>query len=204
MKYGLLFIILAVIILNSDSGAFDKSRRGFTLGLGLGVAPMARYSLDINCGGSIRSFSLTKPSIAFHLLAGYGWNERNVFTFELNINSVREDEEPCGPPPPGSWHWHFRIGPPPEILLVYLGPIWYHYLKPVGKSFLTIAGLGLAYHDSIDDTNPGLGILLGGGYDFGGGFIANVRYFHGTSKSKWGGTEYRLDSLSLLLSKMWY
>ena len=203
MKFRIIVYVLALLIVHSYSGAFDKSRKGFCLGAGIGVAPLANYSTDYYCYYNDRrgTLSVNQPSFASNFFIGYGWDQRNILVLEFQMTTTEEKEPPCPRPP---WSWSIYIGPEPTIYQIYIGPLWYHYFSDAENAYFSMVGLGLAYHDEFGNTDPGLGIMLGGGYGIGRRLLISSRFFHGTSHPEYIGQQHNLNSWSILLTKFWY
>ena len=204
MKRCLLTVVFFGSLICTSTHACGESRKGPHIGLGLGLAPIAGYSVDYYCwyDESEGTLTVTKPALAFNMLLGYAWNERNFIALEFQMSYVDKEDPPC-PEPDWDWSFSWHIGPEPAIYQIYMGPVWYHYFGPGEKEFFSLVGIGFAYHDRIDETDPGLGAVVGGGYEVSRNFTISLRYFQGTSQYKYGG-EYRIRSLSLLFSLIPY
>lgn len=204
MSFRTYFLVLLILLLlHSLANPFDKLRKGFCLGFGLGIAPYAGYSVDYHCwyDNSEGTLSASDVSAAVNFLIGYGWNDKNILVVEFQFTSIPEEDPPCPEP---SWSFHLYIGPEPTVEQVYYGPVWYHFFSSSRKGPFSLFGLGLAFHDQPDETEPGLGIIFGGGHEIGRGWNISARYFRGNSYNDYGGPQYRLKSLSFLLTKVWY
>jgi len=141
MKFTrVLAVICLVIVMVSSASAFNGLRKGFVLGGGLGLAPAVRYShgafSNSNIGGSA------------HVFLGYAWGEHNMIVYESNAAGTQAGDADYGQG--------------------FAGPAWYHYFGPQGKAFFTAVGLGYTYFQLEGDeaTDPGIGYMIGGGYEF--------------------------------------
>ena len=149
MRKILLVLLLALTALPASSSAFNGERKGFVLGGGLGLAPMARWSVDVFGD----SYDESKVGFGVQLVIGYAWDEFNMIVYEGNVTGFSQDFGSYGSQ---------------SIAQGFNGASWYHYFGPKGCTFFTTAGLGFYYFDVEDfDTNDaGIGYLLGGGYEF--------------------------------------
>ncbi len=145
LRYALCVVI--VLAVATPSYAFNGMRKGFVLGGGLGVAPVARIEVG--------SYDESRVGGAANFLIGYGWDEQNLLVFEGNGTSYKPD-----------------IGPDAMFSQGFGGPAWYHYFKPVARTFFTVVGVGFysfSYdiEDGEEDSNDsGLGLMGGVGYEF--------------------------------------
>lgn len=151
-----LFVFLVVMV--SSVSAFNGQRKGFVLGGGIGFAPLVKWSTEV---GPF-DYSESKAGVAVHLLIGYAWDEQNMIVYEGNATGYSDDEVFDEPVTQG-----------------FDGAAWYHYYGVAGKSSFTVVGLGLYAFDAGDykANDPGLGIMLGAGYEFArhwqvGGYIS--------------------------------
>lgn len=143
------YTICAVIVLAvaTPSHAFNGKRKGFVLGGGLGVAPLARIEVG--------SYDESRVGVASNFLIGYGWDEQNLLVFEGNGTSYKPD-----------------AGPDAMFSQGFGGPAFYHYFKPAAPTFFTVAGVGFYsfwydIEDGEEDSNDsGLGLMGGVGYEF--------------------------------------
>ena len=151
-----LIVVVLVVLLASSVSAFNGLRKGFVLGGGLGVTPMARVSSG--------DYDRTKVGAGGHIVIGYAWDEFNMIVYESNatVYEVRST----------------------QIAQGFGGASWYHYFGPQGKSFFTVAGIGFAYYEEedFDANDPGAAYLIGAGYEFARHFQVAL-YFSGGQTS---------------------
>ena len=144
-----LAVLLTIAVVATASG-FDGARKGFVMGGGLGLGPVAHMSVD-----GLSSLSDDKAGLAVNLLIGYAWDERNMLVYLRDgvFFSV-----------PGV------LGESVKAIQGFSGVGWYHYFGPVGQTAFIAGGLGLQDYTSLDSdyesNDPGFGMLLGGGFEF--------------------------------------
>lgn len=88
-------IILALtLLLTGSASAFNGMRKGFVIGGGLGIAPSANWSSEINTPAPF-SFSIkpdeNKVGLAVNLVIGYAWDEHNMIVYEGNVAGYNSD-----------------------------------------------------------------------------------------------------------------
>jgi hypothetical protein len=134
------FVLIVFILLPVPSGAFDGNRKGFVVGGGLGFTPIASWSLN--------DFDESNAGMGLNLIIGYAWDERNMIVYEGNVCGYKQG--------------NYRTSQG------FNGVSWYHYFGPKGKSFFTAAGFGFYIYDFelFDMNDPGLGYIIGGGFEF--------------------------------------
>ena len=146
-------IVLAVLLtvaLASSASAFDGKRKGFVLGGGLGVAPVAGWDDD----HSGEDFG---PGLGIQFIIGYAWNGRNMIVYEGNVVG-----------------WESKVGSVSfNVVQGFNGVSWYHYYGPKGGTIFSVLGAGAYVLDwdypgsSLSGSHdPGGGVLIGGGYEF--------------------------------------
>jgi hypothetical protein len=171
MKQLLIASLLMIVLLVSSASGFDGKRKGFVLGGGLGIAPVGSSTLKISeiflleDIGSPR-IEVDKAGSAANLFAGYAWDELNVIVLETNLIRYTSDS------------FYKR-----RVIQGFIGPTWYHYLQPQGSSLFTSLGIGLYVFDikGLGNIDPGLGLMVGAGYEF-------ARHFQITSHLSYGKT----------------
>lgn len=175
MHRTICFLVLCSLVLLSTANAFDGQRRGFAVGGGLGFSPMSRWASDpavMDLG--VAYDDETGGGFAWQFSIGTAWDDRNLIAFEWNGTSY------------GSDVWDVTMNQE------FLGVAWTYYLRPTQRSFFTKAGVGvcklsgepfLNLFGNIDDldTDPGIGLMLGGGYQFS-------RYFQIGLNATYGAT----------------
>ena len=148
-------IILLLVILFSvpSAEAFDDIRKGFVVGLGLGLAPTVSAEGD--------SVSYDKLGFGFSHVIGYAWNESDMLVYEGNGAGFLVDTA--------------FYGQGIDALA------WYHYWGPTGKSLYTVLGYGFYGYGSSQLWNSGgkEGMLLGVGYEFAKHFQVGFYYSSG-------------------------
>ena len=150
MKKVLLGIVLLSILMTASASGFDGNRKGFVLGGGLGFSPLAKYSFVdpiFNTGLTIEE---EKTGVALQFVIGYGWDEQNLIVYEGNVVGYCSD----------------YINK--SMAQGFNGASWFHYYGLPGKSIYTTVGLGFYVFDveDFDANDPGIGVLLGVGYEF--------------------------------------
>ena len=84
------------------------------------------------------------------------------------------------------------------------GAAWYHYFKDPGNTPFTALGLGLYYFKvgDYDPTDPGIALLLGGGYEFSKHWQAGLYLTFGkTSEGGYGASaDFEHANLSFIVS----
>ncbi len=146
MRRKLIALILLIgLPLPLTSHAFDGQRKGFVIGGGGGVSPVAHWSWDRD--------DQSENLVGFNLqvLIGFAWDNHNVLVYQ-------------GPPTLSKSNYF-------EDELVFQG-VWairaYHYFGDRGSSSHMNLGLGRAVY-TVFDTNlggDGIGFVIGGGYEF--------------------------------------
>jgi hypothetical protein len=136
--------LLLIVGLPSVVGAFDGNRKGFVMGFGLGVTPVAHWTIK-NTG-----VDETKQGGAMDFLAGYAWNNRNMLVYEA-----------CGSV--------FKTAhlSDPYVLQMLFALRWYHYWGAEKARFFTIVGAGKMdlSTEYTDIDGSGFGYCAGVGYE---------------------------------------
>jgi hypothetical protein len=157
-------VLLSLLFLHfaASTPAFDGKRKGLVLGGGFGLSPFAHWSTTYS-GQDFRENSI---GLGDNLIIGYGVDERNLFALDANIVAYRSELIEL------------------DIIQGFGGISWYHYYGAQGKSFFSVAGMGLyrlvtslggriyicfncpeTVHPPLDQAT-GIGYLVGGGYEF--------------------------------------
>ena len=198
-------IILLALLASTPASALDRNREGFVFGLGLGFAPEARVEVDLVCDGQGMTREVSNIALAQHYFFGYGWNESDILALELHLSSFAKDPDDLRcPPSAGSWSWSISFGTADMWHQAFLGPVWYHYFAKPGRSLYTVAGIGWASHDSLDEVDMGLGLLAGTGVELTDRISLEARLFRGRSRYDYSEAQYRTFSVSFLLNATWY
>ena len=196
MKRILVLLLLFLLIFMTSALAFDGKRKGFVLGGRFGVAPMARWSAEYQG----LEFDENRTGFGLNWVIGYGWDEYNIAILETNDIFYQSDI------------LHLS-----SIRQGFLGPAWYHYFGPPGRSFFSVIGIGVCtFHSSGSyfricwgcepepPTPPspsaarGVGYLIGSGYEFARHFqIAGYLSGGHTSEHE---TSYVNTHITILLS----
>jgi len=158
MKFTrMLAVICLVILMVSSASAFNGLRKGFVLGGGLGLGPVANTSID-GLGGEYK-----KSGLATNFLIGYAWDEQNMIVFLRDAVLYSETIELAFM---GTVFFRDKI----SIVQGFTGAGYYHYFGPVGRSFYITGGLGFQDWTSLEEdwNSPDVGgaLLFGGGYEF--------------------------------------
>jgi len=155
MKEQMFKVLLFLVAFVSSSFGFDGHRKGFVIGGGLGFAPASSWSGKVLDASSfppqVVNADENKAGLGLNLIIGYAWDEQNMIVYEGNVTG-----------------WKSDLFTDQTISQGYNGASWYHYFGRAGHSAFTTAGLGIYVFDvgDYDANNPGVGILLGAGYEF--------------------------------------
>ena len=181
MRRFLFFSVIVLVLCAASVSAFDGNRKGFVLGGGLGFAPYVHSSASVSVfDGFSVSGDVDKSGVAIKLYLGYAWDEYNMLVYEGNYAGVDEDNNS------------------------YIQGIdcaaWYHYFGEKGKTFYTILGLGLysADSDNSDRTDPGIGYMVGLGYEFARHWQVDMQLTGGKSEDDY--FDYGHTNLTLMVS----
>ena len=179
MKRLILVSVILSILLAGSALGFDGDRKGFVLGGGLGIAPMAKWSVELGSD----DYDEENTGLALHILIGGAIDEKNMIVYEGNATAYTTDILDK------------------TAAQSFNGAVWYHYFGNTGKSAFTAVGLGF-YSFKVEDfdaNDPGLGILLGGGYEFSKHwqFGAYLSFGKTTEASVF---DYKHSQISLLIS----
>ena len=100
----------------------------------------------------IEKLDENKVGIGLNLLIGFAWVDQNMIVYEGNISAYQSD---------------VFIGDQ-FLSQGFNGAAWYHYYGPMGSTFFSVLGIGLFVFDldEFDANDPGVGGLIGGGYEF--------------------------------------
>jgi hypothetical protein len=197
MKYKAILGMIVIGMVSSGHGA-DGDRRGFITGIGLGFAPVCRFT--VSEAGDMRE---NAPAVGYSALIGHGWGDRDITALEFN-GAVRHSNyySEIGRRT-GYWDQPGVHGSQ-YIYQHFSGFSWYHYFGVPGKSLLTVAGLGL-YNlgtKSLGGNDPGFGTLLGLGYEFARHYQATMYWTRGHSSDR--PYDCRHSQLSVLVSWIRY
>ncbi|MFH2050041.1 MAG: hypothetical protein ABIJ12_11400 [bacterium] len=150
MKKSVVVVSILILMLSASANAFDGMRKGFVLGGGLGFGPVAKVSIDVP-----NSTDMDNSGVALNFLIGYAWDEQNMIVFLRDGITYSEAT---------------IFGGSINLVQGFSGVGYYHYFGQQGKSFFITGGLGFQDWSSLDsdyDSNDyGLGMLVGGGYEF--------------------------------------
>ena len=182
MKKLTLMTLVAVMLLSAGAMAFDGNRKGFVLGGGIGFAPTIKVEVEDDGDWN-------NAGVSAHIVIGYAWDEKNMLVYESNGAAFEET----------------MFGEDVMFSQSIGAASWYHYFGESGKTFYTVVGLGLMVGDTdeTDATDPGAGILLGGGYEFSRHWQVGLYLASGKSSvgdAFWGDTDLTHTTLSLLVS----
>lgn len=161
MKQITVLALGAALLLPALASAFDGQRKGFVMGGGLGVVPVAHWSSTYD-EAKIHENVATWGQ---HLFLGYGLDDRNIIALEANITPYGSDV--------------FEA----DIVQGFGGLSWYHYFGKPGKTFFAVGGLGVSRmvehlggkitfefggedHPYAPNGATGMGYLIGGGFEF--------------------------------------
>ena len=173
--------VALVVLTAAGAQAFDGNRKGFVLGGGLGFAPVGAWKLDNTPADEARA------GIGLNLLLGYAWDEKNMIVYEGNVVGYTSNV--------------FRLaGQNKTVSQGFNGAAWYHYFGRKGRSWFSVAGLGIYSMDveGFSANNPGAGILLGGGFEFAAHY--QVGLYLSTGKTSDGPADFTNSHLSVLFN----
>ena len=164
MKRKLFFLILfALMALDMPANAFDGKRKGFVIGMGVGVAPMLKWSRSGDDASETKSaFILSWP-------VGYCWDQRNIIAYSVSISSF--NSELLG-----------RVGTMQGIWSLR----WYHCFGEPGRSVIASLGPGRMLFNASNGLHAsGFGFTAGVGYEFVRHFQFELSYAAGrTSRDR--------------------
>lgn len=138
------YLLVLLLAIPDAALSFDGKRKGFVVGLGLGVAPVAHWS--VRPSGP----DIDENGFAANALLGYAWDDRNAIVYEGNGCAYKSSEL--------SDAW----------VVQGLDAIrWYHYWGSGQRHPFTSIGIGLWFFESqygnID--GRGFGYSAGVGYE---------------------------------------
>lgn len=180
---SLVVMVAVVVACTSGAQAFDGQRKGFVLGGGLGIAPVASWD------SGFPLFEESKAGLGLNILIGYAWDEQNMIVYEGNGVGYKSDFGDA------------------NITQMFNGAVWYHYFGPKGKSFFTSAGLGVyqfvfefqsGSFSASGSNDVGGAILLGAGYEFSPHY--QVAAYVSSGKTSEPGFDYDHTHVSILFS----
>ncbi len=186
MNRIVVFSAMILLLVTSSASGFDGQRKGFVLGGGAGIVPVAHWKVDIAFFGLEGSADENRVGFGLQFVIGGAFDEHNMLVYEGNASGFSSDllDE--------------------SIAQGFNGAAWYHYFGDVGKSAFTALGLGLYYFQvgDYDPTNAGGAILLGGGYEFARHWQVGLYLTVGkTSESGYGASaDFEHANLSLIFS----
>ncbi|MFH1845070.1 MAG: hypothetical protein ABIF77_17925, partial [bacterium] len=158
-------VVFAAVLLSSlapchsyAARPFDDLRDGFVFGAGVGFGPMSNWTADTRRTSQI-SWSEDHYGWAWQMFLGAG-RGRTIFGLEAQTSYSHSDLVDAG------------------LHEVFLGPVWYQYIGPSGKSPVLMWGIGADIFHSPDmwsDDGPpakpsandiGWAWMVGAGYEF--------------------------------------
>ncbi len=193
MKRILVLLLVFLLVFMTSTQAFDGKRKGFVLGGGLGLAPVARWSTS----------GLDESSVGYggNGLIGLGWDEQNLIVLESSDVLYKSDIFDC------------------DLSQLFFGPTWYHYFDSREKSFFSAVGIGgyvfglppfysyISIHIGPGELPPappsharGLGYLIGSGYQLTRHYQIGV-YLSGGKTSEHG-RDFGNTHIMILLGNM--
>lgn len=182
---------LATLLIASTACGFDGNRKGFVLGGGLGVVPVAHWKVDADFFGiNLPEIEEDRVGVGLHFVIGGAFDEHNMLVYEGNASGFKSEllDEGVGQG--------------------FNGAAWYHYFGDPGKTAFTTLGLGL-YSFKVGDydpTNAGGALLLGGGYEFSRHWQVGVYLTFGKTTDSVGplSADFEHANLSILFSGIAY
>ncbi|MEW6050209.1 MAG: hypothetical protein AB1644_04005 [Candidatus Zixiibacteriota bacterium] len=182
MKRAIIGSLAAIVLLSGTSFAFNGQRRGFVLGGGAGIAATSKWKVEVPIWNATVGVDESAAGVAFQFIIGGAFDDNNMLVYEGNAAMYNSDffDESVGQ--------------------AFNGAAWYHYFGAVGKSAFSTVGLGLQYFKvgDFDATDPGIALLLGGGYEFARHWQAGVYISFG--KTKDAGVDFEHSHLSFIVS----
>ena len=150
MRLKIVVYVLGALLLATSAFGFNGQRQGFVLGGGLGLSPASKWEVDKIIGFEVNGAEETNAGVGLHLVIGYAWDNYNMIVYEGNGTGYDSD--------------FFNQ----TMTQTFNGASWYHYYGEMGKAAFTTVGLGLYGFDgeNLSANDPGIGLLLGGGYEF--------------------------------------
>lgn len=164
VRSGVLLLV-CLFYVTSFCDAFDGNRKGLVLGGGVGFSPKAEWNWNDMFAGE------NKSGVGWEFLFGYAWNNKNILVAEYNGALFSSD-------------FYNQ-----DVILLYAGPVWYHYFKEGSKGWYTAIGLW-RYGISLVEDNKlanGWGGIVGGGYEFTK--QVQVGIYYGAGKIKYCGSD---------------
>jgi len=159
----ILFVLAMLLITTSQSFAIDGIRKGFVIGFGMGYGSAGNPVLKSN------DVELSLNGFAGNMFAGYCWDNKNMLLWE-NIGVLKFSSDR-------------NKG---DVAKGFNGITWYHYYKPQARTFFTVVGAGEYVTDvdfyREDYRATGIGVVLGGGYEFTKQVQLGVYLLSGESK----------------------
>lgn len=163
MKRLTLCLVILLLIQATTAMAFNGKRQGFVLGGGLGFGPVAKATVD-----GLADDVIDKSGLAFNFVIGYAPSENDMIVYLRDAVVFSE-----------TFVFTESLSKKVTFAQGFSGVAWFHYFGPMGKSAYVTGGLGLQDLTSTDSdfrsNDPGLGLLIGGGYEF-----ARHVQFHGS------------------------
>lgn len=172
LKKIILVLVLSILVSSVASG-FDGNRKGFILGGGLGMGMTSYKVKSVGPGISGETNWINEFAIMTDFKIGYAPNEQ----WEIYYSDK------------SSW---FDNGG--KIALHGLGTATVnYYLTPLPQTFYLSSGLGLAIistpFENNTDTDIGLGVFAGAGYEFAKHFAVQIDFMYGVPKGTSSGIE---------------
>jgi hypothetical protein len=157
--------LFLTLVLPSVAHAFDGNRKGFVLGFGLGVTPVARLTVKNT------SIDETRQGTSLGILIGYAWDNRNMLVYE------------------GSGTIYSSSSVPDSYVIQMLDAFrWYHYWGAEKARFFTMVGVGEMVlgteYTHIDGT--GFGYCAGVGYEIFKQVQISFNYQGGHTSNEYG------------------
>ena len=152
-------LLLIVVAWTDPAQAFDGSRKGFTLEIGLGGG-FQSASQEFSFLGETEEVDASGPAFGTNFKIGYGFNEQLIVTWTSNLGtssgeSIMTNED--------------------ESLTLSVGGIGLTYFfNADGPSPFVDVTIGVSGWDDGNDGMSGMGISVGGGYEFKPNWAAGV------------------------------
>jgi hypothetical protein len=186
--------VIGLLLFAHSASGFDGERKGFVLGGGLGFAPVAEWTRDYGQYSNRDN----QASLGLHIIVGHAWDDHNMIVYEGNATAFRQREQDVIPFPDEEL---------PSLLANddvlgqgFNGAAWYHYYGEPGRTMFSTVGFGLYVfdHDSRLDSDPGYGVLFGGGYEFSRHWQAGAYFSFGETERE--GEAYKHVHLNVLVT----
>lgn len=176
---------LISLVLVSTGYSFDGNRKGFVAGLGIGVSPVAHWTIDNS------SVKVDEVGLGINGMLGYAWDDRNMLVGENNISLYNTEE----------------IGGT-RVVQGWSGVSWYHYWGSSKRKPFTMVGLGLMTFSTeyANIQGNGYGFVAGAGLELFKQVQIGAYYSGGRTSDTYNGEKLKASHglLNLLVTMVAY